>query len=825
MKFPIDAVLPQLLGTLRHHSNAVLQAPPGAGKTTRVPLALLDEAWLQGGRIIMLEPRRLAARNAAHFMAASLGEPVGGQVGYRVRLDSQVGPETRIEVVTEGILTRMLQDDPTLEGVGLVIFDEFHERSLQADLGLALCLESQAALRPDLKLLVMSATLDGAATARALGDAPVISSAGRSHPVALNYRPLPARASRQQLLQHVCAVTLEALDQEDGSALVFLPGAAEIRQVEQRLRNSNLGTEVLIAPLYGELSLADQERAIRPPPPGQRKVVLATNIAETSLTIEGIRLVIDSGLARQPRFEPGTGLTRLETVNISQASAEQRRGRAGRLEPGVCYRLWPEGQARLDQRSAEILEADLAPLALELARWGCRDPAQLTWLDPPPAASYQQAQGLLRRLDALDGAGRITPHGQAMAALPLHPRLAHMVLRGEALGAGQMACQLAALLSERDPLRRSDEQDSDVHSRLALLQDPQRAKGHGLGRIQQAARQLQRQLGVGADEPDLGLAGVLLGFAYPDRIAQRRPGSAGRYRLANGRGAAFTAHEALANAPWLVIAALAAGQTEARIFLAAAIDQDQIETHFATLIEAHTEVAWDPREQAVRARRQRRLDALVLADKPWPDADPEQVRSALLQGIAETGLQCLPWDRRSRQWQQRVQFLHRLEPTQWPDVSDAALGASLAQWLGPFLTGMSRLSHLSRLDLQAALDALLPWPQQRRLEELAPTHMTVPSGSRIALDYANDPPVLAVRLQEMFGAGDTPTIAGGRVRLLLHLLSPAQRPLQVTQDLEGFWAGSYAEVRKEMKGRYPKHYWPEDPRQAAPTRHAKPRRA
>lgn len=825
MKFPIDAVLPQLLGTLRHHSNAVLQAPPGAGKTTRVPLALLDEAWLQGGRIIMLEPRRLAARNAAHFMAASLGEPVGGQVGYRVRLDSQVGPETRIEVVTEGILTRMLQDDPTLEGVGLVIFDEFHERSLQADLGLALCLESQAALRPDLKLLVMSATLDGAATARALGDAPVISSAGRSHPVALNYRPLPARASRQQLLQHVCAVTLEALDQEDGSALVFLPGAAEIRQVEQRLRNSNLGTEVLIAPLYGELSLADQERAIRPPPPGQRKVVLATNIAETSLTIEGIRLVIDSGLARQPRFEPGTGLTRLETVNISQASAEQRRGRAGRLEPGVCYRLWPEGQARLDHSSAEILEADLAPLALELARWGCRDPAQLTWLDPPPAASYQQAQALLRQLDAIDASGRITPHGQAMAALPLHPRLAHMVLRGEALGAGTLACQLAALLSERDPLRRSDEQDSDLHSRLSLLQDPQRAKGHGLGRIQQAARQLQRQLGVGAGDLDLELAGVLLGFAYPDRIAQRRPGSAGRYRLANGRGAAFATHQALANAPWLVIAALAAGQAEARIFLAAAIDQDQIETHFATLIEAHTEVAWDPREQAVRARRQRRLGALILTDQPWSDADPERICSALLQGIAETGLQCLPWDRRSRQWQQRVQFLHRLEPTEWPDVSDAALGASLAQWLGPFLTGMSRLSHLSRLELQAALDALLPWPQQRRLEELAPTHMTVPSGSRIALDYANDPPVLAVRLQEMFGAGDTPTIAGGRVRLLLHLLSPAQRPLQVTQDLEGFWAGSYAEVRKEMKGRYPKHYWPEDPRQAAPTRHAKPRRA
>lgn len=823
MRLPIDQTLPELLKALGRHPNVVLQAPPGAGKTTRVPPALLHQSWLGKQKIILLEPRRLAARNAAHFMAASLGEQVGQTVGYRVRLDSRVGPATRIEVVTEGVLTRMLQADPALEGVGLVIFDEFHERSLQADLGLALCLESQAALRDDLKILVMSATLDGAAVAKLLGDAPVVASEGRGYPVEVRYAPPPVRHNRQQLLQHVAAVTSAALHQEHGSALVFLPGSAEIRRVEQLLRAMPLGDDIVIAPLYGELPLAAQELAIQPPPKGQRKLVLATNIAETSLTIEGIRTVIDAGLARVPRFEAATGLTRLETVNISQAAAEQRRGRAGRLEAGNCYRLWHAGRHLLAQDSPEILAADLAPLALELARWGCRDPEQLRWLDPPPSASYQQALALLRHLGAVDAAGRITAHGEAMAELPLPPRLGHMVLRGEALGAGRLACQLAALLSERDPLRRSDVQDSDLHSRLALLQDDTPA-ARLLQHIRRSAHQLQRQRGIGDEAVDLSLTGVLLGCAYPDRIAQRRPGEQGRYRLANGRGACFAAHQALANEPWLVIASLAAGEREAHILLAAAIDADQIETHFADLIESRASVRWEPREQAVWARQQRRFDALVLDDTPLEKPDPELVRAALIDGIRQNGLRCLPWSKATQSWRSRVRFLQCLDKERWPDVSDAALLERLEEWLAPFLTGMSRLSHLEKLDLQPALNILLPWPQQRQLDELAPTHIQVPSGSRIAIDYNNDPPILAVRLQEMFGHNDTPTIANGKVKLLLQLLSPAQRPVQVTQDLKGFWNGSgYVEVKKDMKGRYPKHYWPDDPLQAEPTSRTKPR--
>ena len=825
MPLPIDSTLPELLQALHQRANVVLQAPPGAGKTTRVPPALLDQPWLGKQKIIMLEPRRLAARNAAHFMAASLGEQAGERVGYLVRLDSRVGPATRIEVVTEGVLTRILQDDPELNGVGLVIFDEFHERSLQADLGLALCLESQAALRDDLKLLVMSATLDGAATAKILGNAPVVSSEGRSFPVEINYASPPARAGRQQLLQHVASITLELMAREHGSALLFLPGTAEIRRVAQLLQEAKPGADVIIAPLYGELALTAQELAIQPPPQGKRKIVLATNIAETSLTIEGIRLVIDSGLARVPRFEPASGLTRLETVNISRASAQQRAGRAGRLEPGLCCRLWPEGRHLLAHGTPEILEADLAPLALELARWGCRDPGQLNWLDPPPPAGYQQALDLLIHLGALDREGRITPHGQEMAALPLHPRLAHMVLKGRALNAGKLACQLAALLSERDPLRKSETPDCDLRTRLALLRDDNSRSGsHGtLRRIRESARQLQQQLGIRDEATDLSLAGVLLGCAYPDRIAQRRPGQKGRYRLANGRGAMFAEHESLANEAWLVITSLAAGKREARIFLAAAIDLGQIEAHFTDLIEEQSDIHWNPREQAVLARQQRRLDALVLDDKPLNNPDPEQVCAALIDGIRQAGLRCLPWSMKNRNWQQRVQLLHRLVAEDWPDVSDAALLAGLEQWLAPFLNDMSRLSHLGRLDLQVALNTLLPWPQQRHLDELAPTHIQVPSGLRIAIDYDNDPPVLPVRLQEMFGASDTPTIANGKVKLLLHLLSPAQRPLQVTQDLKGFWQGSYNEVKKDMKGRYPKHYWPDDPLQAEPTRRAKPR--
>ena len=821
MSLPIDQILPELLQTLKDNLNVVLQAPPGAGKTTHVPLALLDQSWLAGQKIIMLEPRRLAARNAAHFMAASLGEKVAGTVGYRIRMDSKVGPETRIEVITEGVLTRMLQSDPELSDVGLVIFDEFHERSLQADLGLALCLESQAALRDDLKILVMSATLDGAATAKLLGDTPLVSSEGRSYPVETHHAAPPQRARRDQLLQHRASVIATALQQESGSALVFLPGTGEIRQLEQQLQQMNLGNDILITPLYGDLSLEAQERAIQPAPAGKRKIVLATNIAETSLTIEGVRIVIDSGLARVPRFEPATGLTRLETVNISQAAAEQRRGRAGRLEPGICYRLWPKGQHLLAHSTAEILEADLAPLALELAQWGCHDPAQLQWLNPPPKATFNQAQDLLKQLGALNGDLRITSHGQQMARLPLHPRLAHMILKGKQLDAGKLACQIAALLSERDPLRKGEHRDSDLSSRLRLLQT--NSKQANLKRIQQSARQWQQQLNIKDDNSDLSLTGVLLGLAYPDRIAQRRPGKDDRYLLANGRGAEFGEHESLANEPYLVIAELGARQTEARIFLAANIDAQQIEEHFSELIKTENQTIWDHRNKQVQAVQQDRLGALVLEEKQLDKPDPELISAALIDGIRQTGLQCLPWSKSNRQWQQRLNFLHQHLPDNWPDLSDQALLNNLNEWLAPFLTGMSRLSHLNKLDLQAALNTLLPWPQQHQLDELAPTHIQVPTGSRIALDYDNDPPILPVRLQEMFGASDTPTIANGKVKLLLHLLSPAQRPMQVTQDLKGFWQGSYAEVKKDMKGRYPKHYWPDDPLQAEPTRRAKPR--
>jgi len=553
-------------------------------------------------------------------------------------------------------------------------------------------------------------------------------------------------------------------------------------------------------------------------------VVIATNIAETSLTIEGIRIVVDAGLARTPRFEPATGLTRLETVNISQASAEQRRGRAGRLEPGICYRLWPEGRHLLAQSPPEILEADLAPLALELARWGCRDATRLSWLDPPPQATYSQAVELLQQLGALDREQRITDHGKRMANLPMHPRLAHMILQGVKIGAGQLACNIAALLSERDLLRKSETRNSDLRSRLALLHGDDRGASPGtLRQVKQSARQWQQQLGIKSKAVDPELTGVLLGHAYPDRIARRRPGKDNRYLLANGRGALFIEYEPLADEPQLVIADISAGEREAGIHIAAAIGIDQIEEYFADLIDTSASLRWVARENAVLAAQQRRLGALVLEEQPLNDPDPEQICAALIEGIRQTGIDCLPWSKKNRNWQQRAQFLHRIETDQWPDVSDEQLLQTLEKWLAPFLSGMSRLSHLSRLDLQAALNSLLPWPQQRQLNEQAPLQIQVPSGSRIVIDYDNDPPIMAVRLQEMFGATDTPVIASGKVKLLVHLLSPARRPLQVTQDLEGFWQGSYREVKKEMKGRYPKHYWPDDPLQTEPTHRAKPR--
>ncbi|UTW06600.1 ATP-dependent helicase HrpB [Pseudomonas benzenivorans] len=855
---PIDALLPDLREALARRHEAVLEAPPGAGKTTRVPLALLHEPWLAGQRILMLEPRRLAARAAAERLASELGERVGETVGYRIRLDSKVGPRTRIEVVTEGILTRRLQDDPALEGVGLVIFDEFHERSLDADLALALCLNGRALFReaagrdadsgePALKLLLMSATLEGERLAALLGEAPVLRSEGRMYPVDIRWgQPWQAGEWPEP---RVVQTVLQALDDEPGSLLVFLPGQAEIRRVSQQLAEALGGrADVRLCPLHGELELGAQRAAIEPAPAGTRKVVLATNIAETSLTIDGVRVVVDAGLARVPRFDPGSGMTRLDTQRISRASATQRAGRAGRLQPGACYRLWSQAQHEqlASYAAAEILQADLAGLALQLARWGV-SPDELIWLDPPPPAAYAQAQDLLKRLGALDDHGVLTAHGQAMAELPSHPRLAHLLLRGQDLGLGALACDLAALLSERDILRGGGASlpgvnlpGADLHSRLALLNGEHKAARGAQGAVQRArqlARQFQgylrpRPVGAAVADPEHPRwLGALLAFAYPDRVAcQRRAGGA-EYRLANGRAALLAEADGLMKHEWLVLADLGSrqGQREERIYLAAELEPVLFDSILAEQVSDLQVLDWDEREGVLRAERQRKVGELVLSREPLADLDEAQRSRALLGLVRRKGLALLPWTPELRQWQARVQLLRDLDlaaqgKSAWPDLSDGALLASLEDWLQPYLGKVTRLSHFANLDLPSLLLNLLPWPLPQRLDELAPRTLQVPSGSRIALDYSERPPVLAVRLQELFGLAETPRLAGGRQLVKLHLLSPARRPVQVTQDLASFWASTYAEVKKDLKGRYPKHYWPDDPLIAEPTARAKPRK-
>lgn len=827
MSFPVDELLPELTTTLAQDLNVVLQAPPGAGKTTRVPLALLQAEWLGTKKIIMLEPRRIAARAAARFMAARLGESVGQTVGYRVRLDSQIGPQTRIEVVTEGILTRMLQHDPALEDVGVVIFDEFHERNLNSDLGLALCLDAQQGLRDDLRLLVMSATLDGVAVARLLDDAPILTSEGRSFSVEHRYLPVKANFQRDRrgFLHELTCNILTAIKQEAGSVLVFLPGAGEIRQVYNALQASLVGNDIILAPLFGQLTPAEQDAAIQPAPAGKRKVVLATAIAETSLTIEGIRVVIDSGLMRTPRFDPNTGLTQLVTLSVSQASADQRCGRAGRLQEGVCYRLWPQSTHLLPHTNPEIIDADLTPLLLELAQWGVVDVNVLRWLDVPPAPHVAQARELLQQLGALDHQGKITAHGKAMAQWGVHPRLAHMLLCGKEIGAGALGCEVAALLSERDVLRGGTARESDLRLRIEALRNRPRTNEidqAALRQVRDTAGQWQRQLQVKADptQADLALLGVVLAFAYPDRIGRRRDATATRYLLSNGRGATLAEGELLSREEYIVAAHLDGGR-EARIFLAAGIHHEQLLHYHRELLQTRSFVDWDERNACVQARRQQRIGEVIIDDQPWQDADPESVLQALLEGIRLQGLSCMPWNDTTRELQARLMFLHAQFDDSWPDLSEANLLDSLDGWLAPYLTGMSRLAHLQRLDLHAILLACLPWEQQRQLDALAPTHITVPSGSRVRLDYTNVPPVLAVRLQEMFGLTDTPRIAQGKVAVLLHLLSPARRPVQITQDLAGFWQGSYHEVKKDLKGRYPKHHWPDNPLDAKATARAK----
>ncbi|MCU1759365.1 ATP-dependent helicase HrpB [Pseudomonas sp. 14P_8.1_Bac3] len=837
ISLPIDEVLPALREALATRHEAVLEAPPGAGKTTRVPLALLNEPWLAGQTILMLEPRRLAARAAAERLASELGEKVGETVGYRIRLDSKVGPGTRIEVVTEGILTRRLQDDPALEGVGLLIFDEFHERSLDADLALALSLNGRELFRDDqpLKILLMSATLEGERLAGLLDDAPILRSEGRMYPVAMRWgRPFqPGEFIEPRVVQTI----LDALNDETGSLLVFLPGQAEIRRVHQQVADA-LGENphVLLCPLHGELDLAAQRAAIDPASPGKRKVVLATNIAETSLTIDGVRVVIDAGLARVPRFDPGSGMTRLDTQRISRASATQRAGRAGRLEPGVCYRLWSQDQHEqlAAYASAEILSADLAGLALQLGRWGVT-PGQLVWLDVPPTAAYAQAQDLLERLGALDGEA-LTRHGQAMAELPAHPRIAHLLLRGQALGLAQMACDVAALLGERDILRGAG---ADLHSRLVLLSGEERAARGAQGGVQRArqlARQYRGYLRGKATEPVSDpdhprWLGALLALAYPDRVAQQRRAGGAEYRLANGRAALFAEADSLMKQPWLVIADLGSrqGQREERIYLAADFDPMLFESVLAEQVRVVDQLDWDEREGVLRAERQRKVGELVLSREPLTGLDETARSQALVNLVRRKGLELLPWTPELRQWQARVALLRQLDlggkgESEWPDVSDAALLKSLERWLMPYLGKVSRLSHFASLDLSSIVHNLLPWPLPQRLEELAPHHLSVPSGSSIRLDYSEQPPILAVRLQELFGLAQTPRIAGGRQVVKLHLLSPARRPVQVTQDLANFWRSTYAEVKKDLKGRYPKHYWPDDPLVAEATARIKPRK-
>jgi ATP-dependent helicase HrpB len=797
----------------------------------------------------MLEPRRLAARAAARFMARLVGERVGETVGYRVRMGTQVGPHTRVEIVTEGVLTRLLQADPGLQDIGLVVFDEFHERSLHADLGLALTLQTRSAVRDDLRLLVMSATLDGGPVAALTGEtpnspAPIVTSEGRSFPVETRYIP---RSAGRRLEPAVAAVVRRALADVDGDVLVFLPGASEIRRVELLLKERSLPPGVYVAPLFGNLPQQAQDRAIEPSKPGTRKVVLATSIAETSLTIEDVRIVVDSGLMRVPRFSPRSGMTRLETVRVTRASADQRRGRAGRVAPGVCYRLWSEDEEQhlAPHRRPEILDADLAPLALELAEAGISDPAHLRWLDPPPAAALAQGRELLGQLGAIDSSGRITGHGRQMARLALHPRLAHMLIAANTLGHGDLACDVAALVSERD-IFRSDTHGSsnaDLRLRLEALHDFARGglpTSHAPGvtvdrgairRALAVCRDLRRELPrisrPSARAPES--AGLILAFAYPDRIAQRRStrddgrAVAGRFLLRNGVGVAFASPDRLASEPYIVVAELGGRPPEGRIFLAAPITLAEIETHFSDQIEHDEVVTWDGEAGLVRARERYRLGALVLHERSITAPDPAAVTAAVLGAVAENGLQDVPWTDTARQLQQRIAFMHRLDPT-WPDVSDAELVATLSDWLGPHIYGLTRRDELRRLDLAGILLGRLDREQRAALDEHAPSHFTVPSGSRIRIDYSNpSAPVLAVRLQELFGLRETPRIGRGRVPLTLHLLSPAHRPVQVTTDLAGFWRTGYFDVRKELKGRYPKHYWPDDPLHAVPTRQVRPR--
>jgi ATP-dependent helicase HrpB len=831
---PIKEALPALTDALMGHRGVLLEAPPGAGKSTIVPIVLLQAPWLDGQKILMLEPRRIAARAVANRMSQLLGESVGRTIGFRTRLETKVSRETRIEVITEGILTRMLQEDSALTGIGCVIFDEFHERSLNADLGLALCIESQQNLREDLRLLVMSATLDLKPLVQLLGDAPVVSAKGRSFEVRTHNVP---RRNEIHLELQVSQLVRSALREHEGDVLCFLPGAAEIRRVQRNLEETDLDRGIRVMPLYGELDGAEQDAALAPSAPGQRKVVLATSIAETSLTIEGIRVVVDSGMRRYAEFDPATGMSRLVTGRVSQAAADQRRGRAGRLNEGDCYRLWSEGtHASLSpQTPPEILHADLAPLALELACWGAVDATSMAWLDPPPAAPLAQARDLLLKLEAVDAGTRVTAHGRALQKLGMHPRLAHMLVKAQELGAVRLACDLAAILSERDILRAGvGARDADLRLRVAVLRGDSREVPAGVtvdarakAQAQRTSGQWQRDLRHASDTADPHEAtGILLAWAYPDRIARARSDGA-RYLLANGRGARFGEPQALAKSEFIVAAELDGADREARIFLAAPIGLQDLEKHFSALMTDTADIHWDERAGAVSAKRERRLGALLLESSAMRDPDPNAVQASVLIGLKQAGVSALPWTKELRQWRARLMLMRQhavASVTPWPDLSDHALEQTLDEWAPPWIMGLTRREHFSRLDLSNALHSFITRTQEAILGREAPMHFTVPSGSHIPIDYLDgEQPTLSVRLQELFGLSQTPTVAGGKLPLLLKLLSPAGRPVQITQDLVSFWNRGYHDVKKDLKGRYPKHYWPDDPYTAQATRRARPR--
>jgi ATP-dependent helicase HrpB len=826
---PIDAVLDELAAALEHGTSAVLVAPPGAGKTTRVPLALLAAPWLENRKVVMLEPRRLAARAAADYMARNLGERMGETVGLRARLASAVGPRTRIEVVTEGVFSRMIIDDPALEGVGAVLFDEFHERSLDADLGLALALDAQSGLRPDLRLVVMSATLEAARVATLLGNAPVICSEGRSFAVETRYL---GRDPAARIEDQVTAAILRALAEKPGSILAFLPGQGEIRRVAETLAERLAGRpEIILAPLYGGLDLAAQQEAIKPAPAGKRKVVLATSIAETSLTIEGVRIVIDSGLAREPRFEPDVGISRLVTLRASRAAADQRRGRAGRTEPGVCYRLWDEPSTLSLPAfgEPEIRNADLSGLLLDCAAWGVSDVYGLSWLDPPPVAACAAAREELMLLGAVDAAGRITDLGRRYRALPLPPRLARMLVIAAAAGAAPLAAEVAAVLVERalggdgtDLMSRTEAWRRD---RSRRSQDMRKLAANWARAAAASARELGAA-GPAASQEGISAASsaaALLALAYPDRIAKAR-GRPGQFLLASGRAATLEPHDLLARASYLAVAELQGSAANARILLAAPLEEDELRAVAGSRFVEEDELTFDGEAAALRARRVKRLGAIVLASEPRPVEPGDQSRKALAGGIAKLGLARLPWSKAQLQLRARVGFLRRLNGLPWPDLSDDTLARTTEEWLAPFLDGKTRVAEVTSEDLSAALDALVDWKLRQALDKEAPTHFEAPSGQRHPIDYEGPgAPAVHIRVQELFGLDRHPTIGGGRLPLTLHLLSPAHRPIQVTRDLPGFWRGSWKAVKAEMRGRYPKHPWPDDPLAAAPTTRAKSR--